>query len=168
MGLLSRLAAARLPCSSDEFWLPEEEVLGPSHPPLGFMFNILYFSVFGLVWELASRSCLCWLDMVLDMDMDMVLVMDMDMDMVDSGVHGVPELRAVSCAFVVTWSVFSRLLERAVCTPTHMWWVFIYHFHFFVCWPWIERRLYRNTFVNKLVEQFMSKFYCLQLRAASY
>ena len=42
--------------------------------------------------------------MVLDMDMDMVLVMDMDMDMdmVDSGVHGVPELRAVSCAFVVT------------------------------------------------------------------
>ena len=29
MGLLSRLAAARMPCSSDEFWLPEEEeVLG--------------------------------------------------------------------------------------------------------------------------------------------
>ena len=45
--------------------------------------------------------------MVLDMDMVMV----MDMDMVSSGVHGVPELRAVSCAFVVTCSVFS-----AVCT----------------------------------------------------
>ena len=36
------------------------------------MFNILYFSVFGLVWELVSRSCLCWLDLVMDMDMDMV------------------------------------------------------------------------------------------------
>ena len=49
MRLLSRLSAARLPWCSDEFWLPEEDVLGPSHPPLGFMFNILYFSVFGLV-----------------------------------------------------------------------------------------------------------------------
>ena len=46
--------------------------------------------------------------MVLDMDMVMV----MDMDMVSSGVHGVPELRAVSCAFVVTCSGFSVLWER--------------------------------------------------------
>ena len=58
----------------------------------------------------------------------MVMDMDMDMDMVSSGVHGVPELRAVSCAFVVTCSVFS------------------------VLW---ERRLYRNTIWNKLVEQFI-------------
>ena len=59
--------------------------------------------------------------MVLDMDMVMV----MDMDMVSSGVHGVPELRAVSCAFVVTCSVFSRLLECAVCTAIQFginWW----------------------------------------------
>ena len=61
----------------------------------------------------------------------MVLDMDMDMDMVSSGVHGVPELRAVSCAFVVTCSVFSRLLECAVCTAIQYnlrinWWSNLY------------------------------------------
>ena len=42
--------------------------------------------------------------------MDMVMVLDMDM--VSSDVHGVPELRAVSYAFLVTGSGFSVLWER--------------------------------------------------------
>ena len=72
----------------------------------------------------------------------MVMDMDMDMDMVSSGVHGVPELRAVLCAFVVTCSVFSRLLECAVCTAIQ--------------------------FENKLVEQFICKFIACSLELQSY
>ena len=45
MGLLSRLAAARLPWLSDEFWLPEEEYWVPPTLPwdLCLIFYILVF-----------------------------------------------------------------------------------------------------------------------------